>query len=408
MKKFKKFLSMLLAATMVCGMSARPAMADGLVAHDSQGTYGSATSSTEITAVPFTKILTAVEDAILPTETFTFTMTPVTVDEGATVADSDTKLYTGADLSDAEDGSLTETIAINDATYTNDNLVSVSKTAYPSIYEDSDTTGYIIEKSFSLANATFSKPGAYRYIIDEAAMDDDSLIVGDTRTYTVDLYANNEGQITYMIAKDISGNKSDIVFENRSQYTDIVIKKVLVDEYKQVAPDTEFTFKIKIPTGGVALDLEADTVMNAYIRDKNGTETKIKDDDKLIKVGGEQTNSLTDAGWMDFSLKNGESLVLKGVPVGMIFNLQETSTDGYTVQYGKVDGSTDISSYATYSYTGWVTTAVNGTYVEFKNTKTAITDSGIVQNVMPYVVVVLIAAAGCVVLLISKKRRNAR
>jgi hypothetical protein len=111
---------------------------------------------------------------------------------------------------------------------------------------------------------------------------------------------------------------------------------------------------------------------------------------------------------MDFSLKNGESLVLKGVPVGMIFNLQETSTDGYTVQYGKVDGSTDISSYATYSYTGWVTTAVNGTYVEFKNTKTAITDSGIVQNVMPYVVVVLIAAAGCVVLLISKKRRNAR
>jgi hypothetical protein len=416
MRKSKKILSMLLAAAMLCGLNTTSVFADDTGSTSSthvQGTYGSVGGTETFDSVPFTKILTAVEDAVIPTETFKFTMTPDTTVAAAGQAlsdDDDRKVYPGVELSGSNG---TVTVSVDDSTCTNDNLRTITKSEVPGLIESDENesvTGYVFNKSFSLSGVVFPKTGVYRYIVAESASEnDDSLITRDERSYVVDLYVNTNKEVVYIIAKQ-SGNKSDIVFENRSAYTDIIIKKTLVDSTKMVPTDTEFSFKIKIPVGGVALDLKAGTVMNAYIRSENGTDTKITDENKLIKVAGDQTLALDDAGWQSFTLKAGESLVIKGVPVGMIYNLQETNTTGYTVKYATVNGRSYLINgdvYKDYAHTGWITTDSAGNYTEFVNTKIEVTDTGISVDIIPYVVVVLLAA-GCAVLLIARKRRNVR
>jgi pilin isopeptide linkage protein len=410
MKKSKKILSMLLAAAMLCGLNTTSVFAEDTPTH-SQGIYGSVGGKETFDSVPFTKILTAVEDAVIPTETFTFTMTPDTsvAEDGQALSSTDsTIVYRGVALS-GNNG--TVTVSVDDESCTNDNLETIKKTDVPALREsaeDAEVKGYVFNRSFSLTGVTFPKSGVYRYIVDESdSSNTSSLIDYDTRTYVVDLYVNTNGAVSYIVAKR-DGNKSDIVFENRSEYTDIIIKKTLVDPTSMVPEDTEFSFKIKIPEDGVALNLDKDTVMNAYIR-ADGSDTKLTGD-KVIKVGGSQTNALDDDGWQSFTLKKDEALVIKGVPVGMIYNLQETNTTGYSVKYATVFGKTALSTddpYNDSASTGWITTNALGNYTEFVNTKNTITDTGVVLDVMPYVLIVRVAAAG-ILLFVFIKIRTAR
>jgi pilin isopeptide linkage protein len=418
MKKFKKFLSMLLAATMVCGMSIMPVMAgDGEGEGNNTtpaethitGQYGDANSDTALTEVPLTKLFVADEDATISEEVFKFTMESADVKEGAKVKENDStsqSLYAGIDLGEnyktiSIDINSTNCIKENLKTYSIDGTNGSNK--LPGLREEEGTTvkGYLFTKSFDLTHVTFPNAGVYRYTVkEEGKTNKNSLIEYDTRTYTVDIYVNKNDRPVYMIVKDESDNKSDLVFENKSEYTQIEIKKTLVDKSNLVPDDTEFSFQIKVPVGGVAVNLTAEDTLNAYIK-TDGQQTATN----AIQVGGETDN---DEGWVNFKLKDGQSLVIKGVPAGMIFDVRETSTEGYTVKNGFVNGSTTVANYKISSDSGWVTSDSFGTFVEFVNTKAEVTDTGIVQNVMPYVVIVLIAAAGCVVLLIAKKRRNAR
>jgi hypothetical protein len=158
--------------------------------------------------------------------------------------------------------------------------------------------------------------------------------------------------------------------------------------------------------------------MDAY-KVVNNVETSVKN---IVVAGKKNENSENwdTADWSTFTLKDGEKLVIKNVPVGMIFWVKEATATGYTFSYQAVTGTTSIdgaeakngtaindsANKKIATKTAKVTTAAGGNIVSVTNTKEKI-DTGITVDVMPYVVVVL-AAAACALLLIAKKRRNAR
>jgi hypothetical protein len=399
MKKFKKLLSMLLATTMVCGFNAVPALAEGQ--DPVAGRTGD--GDTALTELDFKKILVADSGTTLPVVEFSFNMVP---DSSAKGTVDGYTLQPGPSLTNS-----TVTYAVNENS---------------SITEDSETgwTGVVINGKFDLSGLfTTTDTGMYRYTVSEDTSDTQkekyqTINYDESKTYIVDLYVK-EGDIIYIQARDIGvngddkgentlkpGTKAPIIFKNSLTTISVKIKKII--EGKMANATTPYDFQIKIPAGGDAMDLNAGTKIKYHKEDANGQ--KIAGSDSTFTVGGEKTD---DKGWNDFTLKANESIVLDGITAGMILDVKEDAkyaSEGYTTSWvlttnGNVPD--EKTKFTAGNDTGWVTTVKGGTNtVTFKNAK-EIADTGIVLDIMPYVVVVLLAA-GCAVLLIAKKRRNAR
>jgi hypothetical protein len=376
MKKGKKILSSLLAAAMVAAMSIFP-----VSAAETAGLQGD--GNTAVTTLPFTKYVTVDENATIPDMTFTFTMEPVDPD-GATV-DGQTVLK-GV-------GSATTTVEFKtkeDKTITDE---KISKTG-----------------SFNLPDMSNQAAGIYRYKVTETAGSEtdkqSTYVTYSTEEYYVDLYVmamkdasgTTKNAIGFVQARDKDFNKAPIVFTNALTLHSICIKKEIVG---LIDADQEFTFYVKIPVGGVALDLTKGTVMTAYKTDRSGNKTTVTN----IIVGGEQNDN---EGWCEFKLKGGESLTIDNVPVGMIYHVKEDAVNGITTTYKVVsNGSTEEGVTAqSGNDAGWQTVSNATNEVIFINTKN-VTNTGIVLDVLPYVVVLLIAACG-VVLYTVKKSRSAK
>jgi hypothetical protein len=112
-------------------------------------------------------------------------------------------------------------------------------------------------------------------------------------------------------------------------------------------------------------------------------------------------------GWCKFQLTAGQSLEIIGLPATMVYYLYEEDyqADGYdTTHIIKYDTTTPAKSEITLSGgdLGKQTTAVGDNYIGFLNTKNSNPGTGIVLDIMPYVVIVL-AAAACAVLFIAIK-----
>jgi hypothetical protein len=428
MKRSKKLLSMLLAATMVCGLNTVPAAA--AVANQA-GQYGSGVASDPLTTLPFTKILRIPEEAILPADEFSFEMVPVSsesIAEGEQLNNMD--VYPGVDLKESEVnllmGSRTDTTAAGTLTY--DELTNARKAVRS---EDQIT----IDLSFDLSDIDFSEhgQGIYRYEVfetydaiqsetgDDGATTRVDHIVYDERVYTVDLYVDKStvtnadtGEtedkfvILYAQAMDEDGTKAPIEFENICDTSTILISKTVEGTFTDTTKD--FSFAVKIPVGGDELNLVEGTEMNAYKLTAGNQR-----EDVSILVDGEKDD---DEGWNYFTLKAGEKLYIENVPVGMIYFVKEVNNedgnyDGYIPKYYHVVNKDSVPTNASYTKgteTGWLTTGAtsDGMYniVAFKNVRDDI-NTGIVLDIMPYAVVVL-AAAACAVLFFFKKRRVVR
>jgi hypothetical protein len=277
--------------------------------------------------------------------------------------------------------------------------------------DDKAVTDGAISKtgSFTLPDMSDQDAGIYRYKVTETVdttSKQATYVTYDTEVYYVDLYVMalkaSDGSMTNAVtivqARDKDFNKAPIVFTNTLTLHSICIKKEIVG---LIDADQEFTFYVKVPVGGTTLDLTGGEKLNAYKTDRSGNTSTVTN----IIVGGEQNDDL---GWCEFTLKGGESLTLDNVPVGMIFDVKETAVDGITTTYKVVtNGATeDGVKEKTGSDTGWVMTSSDTNEVIFINTKN-VTNTGIVLDVLPYVVVLLIAACG-VVLYTVKKSRSAK
>jgi hypothetical protein len=405
MKKFKKLLSLVIAALLALTMLPT--------------TLSAYAAETSIRVYKTVKVDAASWGALLPSETFKITMVPATNEQLNPVVED--KVVPATDLNgkkvEAGPTLKTDTLEFDfDAT-------------------DSTSSGSV-EKydDFKLEfNSDFTHTGIYRYYITETADSNKAGYISyDTTTYYVDLYVQQDASSNYYVANYVvvdtatNAKPQKISFENEIDCADLVIaKQVNGVEYQK---DEFYTFRILIPVGGTTIVLEDGQKFQAKILDANN-ETVIDEengrtDDKgnvEIVVGGTSLNDDMSKG-TTFKLKAGEKLKIIGAPVSMVYKVEEVTDteqfqkEGYTVTYDYIeqgtfnadktkDGTnTTLSNQTGNSVTGTVNTSKNE--VHFINSRIIESPTGIALEVLPYAIIALVAACG-IVLFVYKKRRSA-
>jgi hypothetical protein len=171
MKKFKKLLSILMAATLVCGLSAAPVFAseEGNQAETpttttttpdttssdkttpdtttpTKGKYGDGTNA--VTEIPFVKIMEAAAGTNVTEDTFTFTLKPL---EGASGKNGELEIKEGILPKDQESISTT---------------IETLSTDVTTALSDYSTEGKVYESKFDLTGSPFPATGhaIYRYV----------------------------------------------------------------------------------------------------------------------------------------------------------------------------------------------------------------------------------------------------
>lgn len=253
--------------------------------------------------------------------------------------------------------------------------------------------------AFSFGNDfSFSNPGVYKYKIEE----------GDVATgysdATNNLYA-------YLFVKKVDNGVTDNIgdpTDNMVIYAAVVTSnnttankagaktETWTNNYMMDAtgsltvtknidgtmasPNDEFTFTVSGLTAG-----------NTYVVSGTG----ITEANNKIVADGE--------GKYEFTLKATETRTILGLTAKEYVVTETPSNEGYnlTSVTGKDDDDTDITDG---SADVTLTTEAMNKEVVFLNTRNAVSPTGIVMNVAPYVLLVVVAAAGCFVFL--RKRRE--
>jgi hypothetical protein len=426
MKKFKKLLSMLLAATMICSINAMPAYAED---ESAAGTAAGSTTTkvagqikddNGITTLPFTKVLKTNDAMIITDTTFKFTMVPdtptETTKEGLTY-------QAGPALTNPEvELSITSNSINNIKTLTNSSTPGEGEVYVEGLSETS-VEGIKLDGSFTLPTSFPNGTGIYRYLVKETEdAKSSATITYDTTQFIVDLWVNKDGKV-YVVQSQLyaTSDKKPLIFENSLKTSSIRIEKH-VNGTKDVPEDTEYKFWIKIPKGGTSIDLAGGTQIKAkkYTPGNTTPETITN-----ITVGGEMTEEQNDAtaknttdasyGWCSFTLKDGQYLEITGVPAGMVYYLfeEDYQSKGFVTYHQTITGNS-IERPADDTFTnnnkgndasGTTVLGKNGIY--YLNTADLPANTGIVLDVMPYVAIVL-AAAACALLFISRKKRHIR
>jgi hypothetical protein len=347
--------------------------------------------------LPFDKLLTVAEGGTISDVDFNFKMTPVkdvatgTKDTSGNVIKNGIGETLEADVAfggdDLDNGKLTETD-------TSTHVTTITR-----------------DGAFDLDDLDFSEAGqgVYRYEVtevDESETEKEFTYDKDTK-YIVDLYVDADGNITAIQAYK-GTDKAPIVFTNHCKTADLIIKKYIAGT--QADANKEFTFYVKIPVDGEALDLAAGQELTAKKFDKDGKELTGSDDKVVITVDG--TKATAGEAWSEFTLKGGEYVVIYGVPEGMIYWVKEAdySGEGYKT-YNTVVTGTNQESGASYGTTvsretDQRTIVKDNNIVLFKNEKD-VPNTGISVDVIPYVLVVMAALCGAA-LFINKKRNAVR
>jgi hypothetical protein len=449
MKRVKRLLAILLSALMICSTMIIPSFAEGETGGPTQETSESADETqpageggeenkgeggqsgqaddntgkfydaSGLSKIAATKILDVPTVGTIPDMSFYFKLTGATANgeedsEGNSVQDGVGTVYARVDYSasDADNAVVVEketsrSTITKEAEFDITQLLALTTTVGEG--EDAKTVDALeAGKVYVYTMTEVADPTTLNLKTDDALFKDAkstkqaSMVSYADVSYRIYLYVakNSDGQrvINTVIAKNSQGKKSEVNFENTLNAYDLVITKRVAGNY--VNSNDSFTFAIKVPVGGIALNLEKDYPLDAYKVDANGNKTKT-----TITVGGEQED---DTGWNVFTLKADESLMIAGVPKGMIYYVKETDALGYFPSYAWLTGDNTESESTTFTSKSdpeqYFTIGAGNNIVLFKNTRNQ-PDTGIRLDVVPYVIVFAGAALGAV-MLVCKKRKS--
>lgn len=224
---------------------------------------------------------------------------------------------------------------------------------------------------------------------------------------TVQLYANGEavaGKTLELNSADgWAGTFTDIQEYKAGQKVNYSVAEVVVpDGYTAaVTGDTNNGFSIT-NTHIVDKALTIQKLVDGNLGDRNLefeftlTLTKdgqaFTDDIRNITDNPETKLSANDEGKYTFTLKHGETIILK-IPHGCAYTIEEAASD--------YQASVVIDGNAANKAEGELTADVN---VQFTNIKNGVIDTGFVQSALPFAVLLTLTLAGAFVLMFSKKR----
>lgn len=337
----------------ISAMVAASAMMMSLFGMNVSATEGVVTGE-KITSVPITKTVTTDGNTYAPDTTFNFSVATAGAGE-----------YDGNVVYAGVEGGLS---AGSGATFS------------PS--GDAPAASYEAEGSLKVDVTKFSKPGVYHYTVTETA-GTYSGITYDNSSYDVYVYVyvddNNDMYVGNVVSVE-NGTKTGLAFTNdygkdNDGTHDLTITKTIQGNQAVIDQDFEFTVQINGTAG------EWYKVVVKENSTAEGTESKI--------VSG--------AAAVTYQITNNGSIQIYGLSDDDIYTVVETAAneDGYTTTIG---GSATKDGKAT----GVVTK--DGTVISYVNAKNAVTPTGVIMTVAPYVLIV--AAAGVLAVLFLRRRRS--
>lgn len=349
-KMLQRLAAVMLAGTMM--------MAMGTTVFAEDAPAGNVTGN-----VSFTKTLdmSQAEGASVPDVTFKYTIA-----SGSEVAATDT---TPEILSGAEATGL--------------------PTVGTAVYAHTDTD---LRKTVSVdfSKVTFSKPGIYRYVITEQASENADITDDTNATRYLDVYVvNGETENTYAIDHSVL-LPSAITPNNAGVYGEGLASK-----------SNGYTNKY------TTYQLSLDKVVNGTMGDKSKefgftinfsegpANASFTYDGKPVQLDESGNGSV------DIKLTDGtQAAVITGIPSTVKYTITENieAKEGYTTSYKINDGAAIEGRTTGKQAMGTANNAVVCT-----NMKNAVTPTGIVMNIAPYVLMVAVAAVLAVVFL---RRRN--
>ena len=398
-KTLGRVATTLVAATMLASLTAVPAFAE---TSNAGGVITNGDNA--ITEIVFNKTLKMPVEVPVPDVTFNFTMT------GAT-ADSET----------ATDG--TNSIAISSVASTTQLTGSADFDTTTSAVTDAGgtTKTATVKATIPLGDLHFNEPGVYKFSLSENALD--STTVKNAADFTL----SDAARSVYLY---VEGNNSDskivgAVIVNGNAYSSSSADKVdAIGNYYMLTGDpdepdippavkdnkltigktvsgqmgnksTLFDFDVTITSTTSGKTFTAKYMKNGQIVDNTGEAINDPDHQTFTVTAGSAIQNV--------KLSDGMTLVINGLSNG----------DGYTVDEDRANldnYSTTINNNGTTVEKENSADGVSGSFVDtnmtvqYTNDRAAVSPTGIVMNVAPYVLLVIVAAAGCFVFL--RKRRE--
>lgn len=301
------------------------------------------------TSITITKTVTAGENVKAPNTSFTFSVSPAAQETDGDVVTA----YTG----------------VSNGLYFRSGSDTIKFTA--------DDTSFSKTTEISLDKNAFTLPGVYHYKVKETAGSYDGMAY-DSKEYDVYVYLENDpdssnGLKISAVESKYNGTKSDLTFNNVYTTNKLTLKKNI--EGKQANLKKEFKFTLTI-TGTAG--------------------------EKYTAVNGDSTQVLTSGTSVDYYLGNGETVVIYGLSATDTYTIveEDCSSDGYVT---KITGNGTVDANNNLKITGTEGTADNA--VTYTNTKSVSTPTGVITNVLPYVLMI-VTAAGLAVVFLRKREYN--
>ena len=386
-KTFGRIATTLVATAMLASMAA-PAYADSF-------SGGVIDGEVKVNTISFSKELIRPDYVATPNVTFTFTMTGQKGGETVTdQIDVNDEEYNSVETEDAYVNETTPMTATGTVTFGGDGAGD-SVTGQDNGTTDTDQMVTVTDTvNIDISGLTFTKPGVYKFSLTESSSDPSNsaytLGIDDNNPYSVYLFVEDRGDDGIIVtgAELVKGNQPTNAAENK---VDKITNYYMVDPETGIVPNSLTVDKTVTGTMG---DKNAPFTFTVTITATgNRTFSASKGDTSINVVEGEADNTYV----VSTTLKDGESVTINGLLNGDSYVVKENEADknGYTTMVGGA-ANTDSQSV--------VFDDEAADTVSYTNHRDAVSPTGLIMDIAPYVLLVVVAAAGCFVFL--RKRRE--
>lgn len=243
------------------------------------------------------------------------------------------------------------------------------------------------EAKVDFSSVVFPKAGIYRYIVKET----DNKIPGityDVKEYEVDVYAYDNGNgkiVTNYVVSHEKGKeaKEPIQFNNKLKTTTLTIHKIVTGNAGDRERDFDFTLEL-LANEQFAKEQKV-TLTKQSKGEKPGATTSV------VATIGEATS---------FKLKDGESVVLDKLPIGISYKVNETKVDGYTTTAQLLEATKEATEYKLDTEQKSDDTADT---ITVTNNKEGIVPTGVVNTIAPFAALAIVAIGGSLYFVKRKK-----
>lgn len=386
-KTFGRIATTLVATAMLASVAAVPAFAEDVdIATD--GTIKNQT--TGLTEVSFTKVYRMPENVTVPTNiSFTYSVSTGTLDANETKSEGEHSIP----------------VKTSTASVQGDTIASADFSKDPS---DTDPTidTYLAEVTLTLPSADdFAEPGVYKYTVSERVVGDTNDDVTPGGAHTLYVYVENGDSGKVITGVEFWDAKVSDDPEDVSKKTNKWVNYYKLngnpdkddDEDEKPSAKANEMFVTKTVTGDMA-DLTESFEFDIAITNPANPVSAYLETKKTVageEVWEPSENPLDSL--EDIMLNNNTRVHIYGLSNGDAYTVTENAanSDGYVTT---IDGSSTENGVKSGSF------ANSNVTVAYTNTRDAVSPTGLIMDIAPYVLLVVVAAAGCFVFL--RKRRE--